>query len=232
MKKTVVIHQPDFMPYLGFFQRFLEADLWVVFDCVQFVASSRSWHNRDKIKTSGGEKWITVSVQKCPRDTMIKDVLLSKEVDWRADNLNLLEASYRKAPFYAEIFSYIEALYSFECERLIDFNLKSIDMLMGLFDIKIDIVLASALKPEGRKNELLIDILKKTGGTDYLTGTGSRDYLDEGLFEASGIKVHWQAFTHPVYPQQHGGFIPYLSSIDLLFNCGIERSRQIIRSPQ
>lgn len=229
MKKTVVIHQPDFMPYLGFFQRFLEADLWVVFDCVQFVASARSWHNRDKIKTPSGEKWITVSVRKCPRDTMIKDVLLSKEVDWRADNLNLLEASYRKAPFYAEIFPYIEGLYSFECERLIDFNLKSIDMLMGLFGIKIETVLASTLLPEGRKNELLIDILKKTGGTDYLTGTGSKDYLDEGLFEASGIKVHWQAFAHPVYPQLHGEFIPYLSSIDLLFNCGIERSRQIIR---
>ncbi|MBI5643508.1 MAG: WbqC family protein [Deltaproteobacteria bacterium] len=218
------------MPYLGFFHRFLFSDLWVVLDNVQFVASSRSWHNRDKLKTKDGAKWFTVSVEKCPRETMIKDVRLSADVDWRGDNLNLIEFNYRKAPFFDEIFPYVKSLYGFKCSRLVDFNLKSIEMLMGLFGIKIDSAFASALGAAGKKNGLLIDILKKTGATDYLSGAGARDYLEPALFEAAGINVVWQEFSHPVYPQLYGEFIPYLSSIDLLFNCGIEKSRVILRS--
>ena len=108
--------------------------------------------------------------------------------------------------------------------------MRSIEMLMNMFDIKIETVFASTLNAAGKKTEKLVDICKKVGGTAYLTGTGSRDYLQEPLFEAEGIKVIWQDFKHPVYSQLYGEFIPYLSAIDVLFNCGIEKSREIIRS--
>ena len=230
MSKVVVIHQPDFLPYLGFFHRFLIADIWVVLDNVQFVSGcSKSWHNRDKIKTRDGEKWLTVSVKKCPRGTKINEVELSMEVDWRENNINLIEDSYGEAPFYKEISPYIERLYGYECERLIDFNMNSIEMLMELFDIRIETRMASALRPEGKSNELLVDIIKKVNGTVYLSGVGARDYFDPAPFDKAGIEVIWQDFTHPEYPQLHGEFIPYLSSIDLLFNCGIERSRKILK---
>lgn len=229
MNKTVVIHQPDFLPYLGFFHRFLLADMWVVFDDVQFVASSRSWHNRDKIKTSQGERWITVGVKKVPRETMINEVYLADD-GWEERSVNLLNENYRKAPFFNEIFLPIEKLYSHDCEKLVDFNMRSIEMLMNMFDIKIETVFASSLNAAGKKTERLVALCKKVGATSYLTGTGSRDYLEEPLFEAERIKVVWQDFKHPVYPQLHGEFMPYLSSIDLLFNCGIEKSREILRS--
>ena len=229
MNKTVVIHQPDFLPYLGFFHRFLLADMWVVFDDVQFLAGSRSWHNRDKIKTPHGERWITVGVKKVPRETMINEVYLADD-GWEERSLNLLKENYRKALFFNEIFPCIEKLYSHDCEKLVDFNMRSIEMLMNMFDIKIETVFASTLNAAGKKTEKLVDICKKVGGTAYLTGTGSRDYLQEPLFEAEGIKVIWQDFKHPVYSQLYGEFIPYLSAIDVLFNCGIEKSREIIRS--
>jgi len=225
---TVVIHQPDFLPHLGFFQRFLHADLWVVLDNVQFL--TRGWHHRDKIKSPGGERWVSVAVRKASRQVKINEVYLSTTVDWRAGNLNLISENYRKAPFFKEVFPYIEELYNYKCERLMEFNLKSIEMLMTLFDIGIERKLASSLKPAGKANHLLVDILKKTGADVYLSGTGARDYYDPLPFEEAGIKVIWQDFTHPVYPQLHGEFIPYLSSIDLFFNCGIERSREILRS--
>lgn len=227
--KTVVIHQPDFLSYLGFFHRFLNADIWVILDTVQYVSgTSRSWQNRDKIKTAQGEKWLTVSVQKAPIGTAIKDIFLS-ESNWRKDNLNLIHNNYSKAPFYDEIMPYIKDLYMFECERLMDFNLKSSEMLMALFKIEIKTELASNLDPVGKNNSLLVDILQKVNADKYLSGIGAKAYFDPAPFVAAGIEVVWQDFKHPFYPQLYGDFIPYLSSADLLFNCGIEKSREILR---
>ena len=228
--KTAVIHQPDFLSYLGFFHRFLNTDMWVVLDTVQYVSgTSRCWQNRDKIKTAQGEKWITVSVQKAPAGKAIKEILLS-ESNWRMDNLNLIYNSYSKAPYFDEVMPYIRDLYRFECRRLMEFNLKSAEVLMELFGIKIKIELASNLEPVGKSNMLLVDILQKVRADKYLSGVGAKAYFDPAPFAAAGIEVTWQDFKHPVYPQLYGDFIPYLSSIDLLFNCGIKKSHEILRS--
>ena len=230
MKKTVVIHQPDFLPYLGFFHRLLHADMFVVLDDAQYVnGTSQSWMNRDKLKTSQGEKWLTVSVKKAPRETSINQIELSQS-DWRVDNVNLIRHNYGQAPYFSEIYPYIEMLYAYDGNLLFEFNLNSILMLMGLLDIEIPQALASRLSTTGKKNELLVDILCKVGATQYLSGVGARTYFDPELYERAGIEVVWQDFLHPVYPQLHGPFIPYLSSIDMLFNCGIEESRKILRS--
>ena len=225
-EKTVVIHQPDFMPYLGFFDRLLKADIYVIFDNVQYTR--RAWMNRDKIKTKKGEGWLTVSTQKAPQDTPINRILLA-EGSWREDNLNLLRTNYRNSPFFHEIMPSIEELYKFSGTRMMDFNLASIQMLMQFFDIQIETILASSLEPQGKNNTMIIDIMKKLGYSRYLSGVGARDYFVPELYEQAGIEVIWQDFKHPVYPQQYDGFIPYLSSIDLLFNCGIKHSRQILR---
>lgn len=227
--KLVVIHQPDFLPYLGFFDRLLKADIYVVFDNVQYVRGSRAWTSRDKIKTKNGEKWITVGIQKPPYGSLIKDVLIQKNTEWRERSLNLIRENYRKAQFYREIMPYIEDLYSFQCERIMDFNLKSIKILMELFDIHIEMITASSLEASGKSNERIINIVKELGCHCYLSGVGARDYYNPELYEEAGVEVIWQKFEHPVYPQQFEGFIPYLSSIDLLFNCGIYMSRKIIR---
>src|SRR3989338_4724207 len=230
MSKTVVIHQPDFLPYLGFFHRFLLADLWVVLDDAQFLTGgSKSWHNRDKIKTPQGERWLTVGVKKTPLDTMINEAFLADD-GWEKKNLNLLAENYRKAPFFNEVFPAVERLYAHDCVKLIDFNMRSIEMLMEMLDIRIKTIFATTLKALGKKTERLVDICKKVEATTYLTGVGSRDYLQESLFETEGMKVVWQDFKHPVYPQLHGEFVPYLSGVDILFNCGIKKSREIIRS--
>jgi len=229
MGKIAVIHQPDFLPYLGFFHRFLQADLWVILDNVQFIHKGSGWQHRDKIKTPIGEKWITISVQKPKLGTPIKEVILSKDVDWRSNHLNLIKQNYRKAEFFNEIFPYIEELYRFDCFKMVDFNLKSIKLLKNIFDIKIESVMASSLGGEGKNNELLADILLKAGAAIYLSGIGAKDYFKQEPFDKAKIKVMWQEFEHPVYPQLFGKFIPYLSSIDLLFNCGIKKSREILR---
>lgn len=228
-EKIVVIHQPDFLPYLGFFHRLVQSDLYVVLDNVQFLKGSSRWHNRDKIKTPQGVTWITVGVKKALQKTNINEILLDTTVDWRSKNLNLIKENYKNAKHFDEIFLYLKSLYDFECCKLLDFNIKSIITLMELFDIKIEMVTASSLNATGKSNDLLVNILKKTKATKYLSGIGAKAYYDPTPFEAANIEVVWQNFNHPVYPQLYGEFIPYLSSIDLLFNCGIEKSREILR---
>jgi hypothetical protein len=227
--KTVVIHQPDFMPYIGFFHRLLYADLFIFLDHVQFVHSNRSWTHRDKIKTANGERWLTISVVKAQRDTPINQIHLASN-DWREQNLNLLRENYRSAPYFLELFPKVEALYGLPYELLSKFNEASIRMMMEWFAIDIPVSYSSNLQPEGRKNELMVDLLKKVGASHYLSGSGAKDYFEEKPFSSAGIEVKWQDFKHPVYQQQFGEFIPYLSSIDLFFNCGIENSRQILRN--
>lgn len=229
MSKLVVIHQPDFLPHLAFFHRLLEADLYIALDHVQYVnGTSRSWTHRDRIKTPRGAQWLTVSVRKSPRDTPINAIELSA-TEWKTQNLNLIRENYREAAHFEQIYSEIEALYALPCTKLVEFTMASIDMLLRIFDIGIPRVTSSTLMPAGHSNELLVDILKKVGATHYLSGVGARDYFDPAPYSAAGIEVMWQNHEHPVYPQLHGEFISYLSSIDLLFNCGIARSREILR---
>ena len=229
-KKVVVIHQPDFVPYLGFFHRFLHANSYIALDHVQFVnGSSRAWTHRDKIKTAQGANWLTLSVKKSPRDTAINQIELSADANWRRDNLFLLHQNYHRAPYYAELIPKMQRLYTRPFHTLRDFNMASIEMLMDLLDVRIPWVYSSDLHPVGTKNELLVDLLQKASATHYLSGIGARDYFDPAPFAGAGIEVIWQNFTHPVYQQQFGEFVPYLSALDVLFNHGIKASRDILR---
>lgn len=229
--KTVVIHQPDFLSYLGFFHRLLHADLYVVLDDVQYVTgTSQCWMNRDKIKTQSGEKWLTVNTIKAPFGTNINEILISYEKKWQISSLDFIKQNYSKSTYFYEIFPYIEDLYRNCFDKLIDFNMASIQMLMHLFDVNVSMVYSSNLITSETKSKRLVEILKQVDATHYLSGIGARSYHDDAPFDEAGIHVVWQDFKHPVYPQQYGDFIPYLSSIDLLFNCGIKQSREILRS--
>lgn len=226
MTKTVVIHQPDYAPYLGFFERFVSADLYIVLDHVQF--SSSGWTHRDKIKTPQGEKWLSISISNASLGTPINEIRLSDRIDWACNNLNLIRQNYRNADHFDEIFSLIEPLYEDLPTLLADFNIRMIDVLTDRLGVRVPHVLSSDLSPRGVKNELLIDLLYKVGATRYLSGTGARSYMQPEVFAAAGIEVVWQSFEHPVYRQQFGEFIPYLSILDALLNCGVEKTQQLI----
>ena len=231
MRKTVVIHQPDFSPYIGFFHRFLESDLYIVLDHVQFVkGTSQAWTNRDKFKSPSGERWLTVGTRKTKLRTPINEVLLSDEQPWRTNHLNQLVSFYRRAPYFEEVYEKLEVLYKIDCQYLYEFNLKSIEIIADMLNVRIPYVLSSKLEPEGTKNDLLVNLLSKVGATHYVSGEGARGYFDPNPFDKANINVLWQKFKHPTYPQLHGDFVPYLSTFDMLFNCGSENSRIILRS--
>jgi hypothetical protein len=229
--RTVVIHQPDFLPWLGFFDRLRKADLYIALDHAQFVSgTSRSWTHRDRIKTAAGPRWLSLSVRKAPLGTPICEVRLVPDRRWRDDNLNLLRESYQRAPYFGEIFPRVQALYEGSQERLAEMTLDSLDLLCAMLGVSVERRLSSAMSPSGTNNEMLVDLLRKAGATRYLSGQGARAYFRAEPFAQAGIEVQWQAFSHPVYPQGHGAFVPMLSAIDMLFNCGIDESRRILGS--
>jgi hypothetical protein len=186
--------------------------------------------HRDLIKTPKGSSWLTLNTVKAPQKTAINCIELSQTVDWRTNNLNLIKQNYKNTPFYNEIFPFIAELYKKDYQTLIEINMESIFMLMKLFDINIPIKFSSELGVSGTKSELLINILKEVNATHYLSGTGAKAYLIPKQFEDANIKVNWQQYTPINYPQMFGGFIPNLSSIDMLFNCGIMKSQELLRT--
>lgn len=231
MQKTAVIHQPDFIPYLGFFHRLLSADVYIVLDHVQFSkGGSDCWTHRDKIKTQNGTKWLTLPIKKCPTQTPINAILLSNKSDWRSQHLKVLEDNYKKAPFFNDFFPVMEKLYSFKCENMATFTMNSIQILLQSFRIDVEILRSSSLRPTGNSNKMLADLLNKVAAKQYISGIGARDYLNPSLFTEKNINVVWQNFKHPIYNQIHGKFVPYLSSIDLFFNEGYTQARKILHT--
>jgi hypothetical protein len=230
MSRTVVIHQPDFLPWLGYFHRLREADLFIALDHVQFVTgTSRSWTHRDMIKTAQGAKWLSLCVQKAPFGTAIRNIQLAPDREWRIQNLNLIRENYRRAPFFNQIFPRLEALYGQPHAGMAAMNLASLDLLEEMLDTRTPRLISSDMSPEGTSTAMLVDLLKKAGATHYVSGVGARAYLDAGLLQQAGIELVWQDFAHPVYRQLHGPFVPMLSSIDALFNCGVEETRKMLR---
>lgn len=226
--KRVCIHQPDFAPYLGFFDRLLDSDLFVILDDAQFQKGG--WNHRDQIKTPRGPAWLTLSVTKGPLHRPILDVELAanREV-WVAKNLNQLRENYEQAPFFERVFPEIAAIYQQPWTYMVDINMAFLRYLLDRLEIDVEIVHSSTLGIPGASNQRLVDILRAVGGDHYISGTGALAYLDHELFGSAGIVLEIQQFHHPIYPQLFGDFIPFLSTFDLLLNCG-PNARDIVRS--
>jgi hypothetical protein len=226
-EKIVVIHQPDFLPHLGFFHRLLRADVFIILDHVPI--SKRGWVHRDKIKTPLGEEWITIPVRKIGS----QPIIMEAEIEYNSQFekvLRLIQSNYSSAQYYHEIFPPLIAQLNQCTTSLLNHNLGLLMLLLEWFDIHIaHMPRSSALGITTRKSQMNADLVTAVGGDTYLSGTGAKDYHEDSPFLDAGVTVVWQEFKHPVYPQLYGDFVPYLSSIDLLFNCGIKQSREILR---
>ncbi len=214
----VAIHQPNFLPWIGYFYKILKCDTFVFLDNVQYTKNS--FINRNKIKTSQGELWLTVPVT-FSFGQKILEVRINNNSDWRKKHLKTFELNYKKASFFEEIYEMIKNVY-YEDDwlYLADLNIALILTISDYLGIKRKFIKASELEAEGKSTELLISIVKKLNGDVYLSGFGGAKYQEETAFEESGIKLLYYDFQHPIYKQLWGDFIPNLSVIDLLFNCG------------
>ena len=220
----IFVHQPEYMPWLGFFDKLARCDTFVIYDDAQYQHGG--FHNRNKIRTMQGWEWLTVPISHGHPQT-IKDVKISG-AEWVNKQLSIITQNYEKTPYFNDYFPKIKEAINFNHELLIGLNLNLIKVIAEILNIKANMVRSSEFPYSGKeKNEKLVSMCKFMGADTYLSGSGGKSYVNEAMFAESKIKVQWHNYEHPTYRQRFEGFQPNLSIIDLLFNAG-PQSKEII----
>jgi len=230
----VAIHQPTFMPWLGYFDRMLRSDLFVILDHVQF--ERRNYQNRTLIRLEDESKWLTVPVVQLSQKEKIIDKMVDNPEDlsgtrwWGPNSFATLRYAYRKTRHFDDYAPRLREIFHAKWDKLLDLNMATLDFMREHLQIATPMVRSSTLGTQGQRSELLLDICQKVGAKAFHGGMGgSREYLDKAAFDEAGMGVVWQEFKHPTY-QQCGTapFIKGLSAMDVLFNCG-PRAAEILR---
>jgi hypothetical protein len=222
---VLAAHQPQYLPWLGFFDKIAQADVFVLLDNVQF--KKNEWQNRNRIKGPSGPQWITVPVRhRFPQTIAEVEVLESQP--WRRKHLRALESNYGKAACFDETMPLLYAALERPWERLADLNIELVRRLADRLGIDTTLRLGSEVAAREDPTLRLVDLCLELGADTYLSGAGG-DYLDSSAFADAGLSLRFQRFEHPFYAQLHGEFESHLSVVDLLMNRGND-SYSIIES--
>jgi len=213
-------HQPNYLPWLGFFDKIKRSDLFIIEDNVQF--EQQGFTNRNKIMTADGVRWLSVPVEHVNKPLLINEVRIANngEPQWGTRHWLTLKHSYCKAPYWRDYCDFFEDTYQRRWTRLIDLNMHIIKGIMSFLEIDRQLVMASSLNAKGKKTELIIAQCKEVGADVQLMGIGGKCYIDNERFKQEGIRLIFQEFEYPSYTQTCAGFVPSLSVVDYLFCAG------------
>lgn len=231
-RRVVAIHQPNFFPWLGFFDKIACSTIFLFMDNAQFQKTGGTWTNRVQLLIDGRPAWATIPVVRRYHGVMrIADMTMEESGRWRGRFLRSIEISYGRAPEFNAVFPLLERLARFETTSIADFNVNAVTTLtaeLGLDAAKLR--RGSGLGADGKATDLLISMVQAVGGTAYLTGGGAADYQEDEKLRAAGIEVVMQRYQHPEYPQFNSTrFVPGLSVIDGLMNVGFEGVGTLLR---
>lgn len=231
--RVVAIHQPNFFPWMGYFNKIARADLFVLHDALQYPkGGSGNLLNRVEVLNNHEPRWITVPIVRSYHGTrLINETEISNTQPWRNKILNIIRSNYGKAPHFADVYPLIEDVIQNSTGNLAEFNVAAIKRLSESLHLDTSkFLLGSSLDVTSRATDMLVDVVKAVGGTGYLCGKGAAKYQEDEKFAAAGIDLVHQNFTHPVYGQYNTGvFVPGLSIIDVLMNCGVDKSGDLVR---
>jgi hypothetical protein len=220
MDRTIVVLQPGYLPWLGFFDQMRRADIFVYYDDVQF--DKHGWRNRNRIKSPAGPRWLTVPVRRARLTERILEVEIDNRTAWARKHIGTIRQFYAHAPYLGSYLPELEDLLQRRWERIVDLDLAVVELICRWLGLSCRTARSSELGISGQRSQRLLDLCLHFGASRYLTGDAAESYLDVDLFARHNVEVRWQNYRHPIYPQQHGSFIPYLSVLDLLLNCGDE----------
>ena len=227
MSSILTAHQPAYLPWLGYFHKIALADTLIILDSVQF--EKNSFTNRNKIKTSNGQAWLTIPVEmKGHLEKNINEIKIDNNINWRKKHWNSILLNYKKAPFFSDYSEFFEHYYSKEASNLSDFIESSTLIFLKELEINIPVKKLSEMGISSKKQELIIDMCKATSSNAFVFGALGKNYAEDILFTQNGISIYFQEYKHPVYAQQWGEFVPFMGIVDALFNLGAKRTREII----
>jgi len=229
----VAIHQPQFLPWLGYLDKIDQADTFIMLDTVQF--KKNEWQNRNRIRTAKGWQWLTVPVLQ-QFGQRIDEVLINPTASWKTQHLRALDMHYARAPYRDLYLSELRDLYLRPWSRLSDLNKATVQWLIQAYGITTPVHCATEYEARDEPTDRLIDLCRAVGATEYLAGAGAEHYMDKPRFESSGVLLEIQVFHHPIYRQMYEPFEPNMSSLDLLLMQGpdalsiLRRTRSMDRS--
>lgn len=217
----VGILQPGYLPWLGFFEQVYRSDVFVLYDDVQF--DKNSWRNRNRIKTPDGPLWLTVPVSHRGHTSQtLLETRIAENNRWSRKHFTTLKTYYGKAPYWHRYSEGLAKIYERKWAFLVDLDIALTTYLLGELGITTPILRSSELGIAGEKTDRLIAICNALEADVFYEGAAGRAYIETEKFDRAGISLEFQDYQHPVYPQLYGAFIPYLSVIDLMCNCGEE----------
>jgi hypothetical protein len=224
---NVVILQPSYLPWRGYFHQISKADLFIFYDDVQY--DKHGWRNRNQIKTAQGKQWLTIPVHSAgvTQGIPIKDVKIDWSKPWAKNHWKTLSIAYAKAPYYRHYAAFVEPFYQRQDVFLADFTIDlTIALARELGITQTRFMRSSGITAiDGQKTERLIQILTKVGATHYISGPSARDYIEQDKFDTAGITLEYMQYDYPEYPQLYPPYEPQVSAIDLLFMTGSEASK-------
>ena len=228
------VHQPHYIPWLGYFDKIDKSDCFVFLDNVQY--KHREYQNRNKIRTKSSWIWLTVPViYKGHTHQKVREVKIDNTFDWQKKHLGSFKSCYGRAEFFDNYFCFFEEVYATKWERLIDLNIHITKYILAQLRIEKPLYYESEIGTSTEATDRIIELCKKLNADTYLSGIGGKMYLEEEKFARSGVTLTYQNFAHPRYQQQfvdeHNLFLPYMSVIDLLFNEG-PGSAKILRGDE
>ena len=221
-RKVLSMHQPNFIPWIGYFHKIRKSDVFVLLDEVQ-IPRGKSVANRNKIKSAQGELELVVPLakEKGYEGKITYTMARIADQKWQKKALKAVELNYSKAPYFDRYFPIIKELFNYN--DFCSMNVGFIRFVVKELDIDTPLNLLSEIDGKlGNKNELIVNLCRRFDANVYLSGKGASKYNDPDYLKDNGIKLEYQEFEHPVYRQLHGDFIPYLSVLDLLMNYGPE----------
>ena len=225
----VAIHQPNYLPWLGYFHKMKKADSFIFLDNAQIPGKGLS--NRNYIKGKDGAKvMLSVPIKKMKGvQSNYLEAVPDYSKKWQFTHLNKIKDAYIKTPFFDELFPLFEEIILIQHEHLSALNFAFINAISKLLDIKPKVYFASNLLDHAlTKNERNLELCKQLGATTYLSGQGAKKYNDDTLFLNQKIQLKYQDFVLPHYRQMGDNFMPNLSVLDILFNLGIDEVKSII----
>lgn len=231
--KIAAIHQPSFFPWLGFFNKIVRSDVFVILDNVQFPKTGGYWANRVKLVVGGKGEWVTMPINRSYSGTKnINEIEIDNSRSWNQKMLKSISVNYSKAKYFEEIYPVAEALLQSPGADLTEFNLRVIHEFCRLLNIDTShFKRGSALNVSGTSTDLLVSIVAETGCNAYMCGGGASKYQEDEKFTQNNIELIYQNFKHPVYEQFNTSeFVPGLSVLDALMNCGAEKTYELIKS--
>ena len=213
----ISIHQPAYLPWLGYFDKINRSDIFIYLDTVQL--EKNSFTCRNKIKTSQGSTWLTIPlITKGHTANSIRDIRIDNSQNWKKKHLKNIFFNYKKAEFFDELYPKIEFLFGEDFDLFSDLAYHHMVFWLNEFNIQTKIVKSSTLDIETKKSDLVLDLCSNFNATKYLSGALGKDYLDESSFDQHQIELEYQNYSHPVYQQLNGEFLPYMGIVDFWMN--------------